>query len=52
MDRPSITEIMERARQAQQQYEQTHDVQLEIPESITDRRRAQIEDETGRDPRD
>ena len=49
----TLSEIMERARQAQQEHEQKHDVQLEVPDwNFNERRQAQIEDETGRDPRD
>jgi hypothetical protein len=73
--RPNIHFFISRARRAQQQYEQLHDVQLEIEDGPTlfdieqeemwrehwqdrvandfiARRQAQIEDETGRDPRD
>lgn len=51
-----IISLIERARQAQQENDQKHDVQLEIPEVVcrdfTERRQAQLELEIGRDPRD
>jgi hypothetical protein len=53
-----LISLIERARQAQQEHEQKHDVQLEIPGAKTEagdfmeRRKQQIELETGRDPRD
>lgn len=51
-----IIHLIEVARQAQQENEQKHDVQLEIPDSVDrsfiQRRQEQIEFETGRDPRD
>lgn len=53
-----LISLIERARQAQQEHEQKHDVQLEIPGAVKeagdfmDRRKAQLELETGRDPRD
>lgn len=52
---------MSRARRAQQENEQKHSVQLEIPawedqeadvNDFNERRQAQLEDEVGRDPRD
>jgi hypothetical protein len=61
----TLHERIEAARQAQQRHEQMHDVQLEIRDHVgglmsiplystefQDRRQAQIEDESGRDPRD
>ena len=52
-----ILSLIERARKAQQENEQKHDVQLEIPGAVVagdfmQRRQEQIELETGRDPRD